>query len=137
MLTQWPANERTYLGYLRSSLALSVIGVLIAQLYTIQHAPDTDPVFGYYVLGKPVATIVQASALLVALLGTSRFWRQQNAMVQGKVLVGGLEVQVIALWCFVVSRESAWLDLGVLTDVQLLIGLFAIHVGVSVRKGGT
>lgn len=82
------------------------MGVLVAQLYNIQHAPRTDPVFGYHVLGKPVASILQASALGLSLLGTSRFWRQQNAMVRGRIIGGGWEIQVISIWLFFVRQSD-------------------------------
>ncbi|RMX72761.1 hypothetical protein D0869_14286 [Hortaea werneckii] len=78
------ANERTYLGYLRTSLALSMIGVIISQLYRLQHSPSPDPVYGYYVLGKPIASIFHASGLGVVLVGAVRFFRQQSAMSIGK-----------------------------------------------------
>ena len=84
-----PANERTFLGYLRTSIALSIIGVMIAQLYRLQHREDPDPVFGYYVLSKPLSAIFQSSALCVVLLGCIRFWRQQSAMAIGKMHAGG------------------------------------------------
>lgn len=98
------ANERTYLGYLRSSLALSVLGVLIAQLYRLQHAPSPDPVFGYYVLGKPIAAILQASALIIVLVGAHRFWRQQSSMARGTVIVGGWELYLTGSYTVLVRK---------------------------------
>lgn len=98
------ANERTYLAYLRTSLAMSILGVIVCQLYTIQHAPTPDPKFGYYVLGKPVASILQASALIMSLIGTHRFWSQQSAMIRGKYRAGGWEIQVLSVTSFLVSE---------------------------------
>ena len=86
------ANERTFLGYLRTSLALSIIGVMIAQLYRLEHSQDPDPIFGYYVLSKPLAAIFYCAALCVVLLGCLRFWRQQSAMAVGKAHAGGFEI---------------------------------------------
>ncbi|RMX77742.1 hypothetical protein D0869_09637 [Hortaea werneckii] len=97
------ANERTYLGYLRTSLALSMVGVVISQLYRLQHSPSLNPVYGYYVLGNPIACIFHASALVVILVGAVRFSRQQSAMSIGKVHAGGWEVLVICGWVFLVS----------------------------------
>ncbi|KAI7167469.1 hypothetical protein KC316_g11932 [Hortaea werneckii] len=109
------ANERTYLGYLRTSLALSMIGVIISQLYRLQHSPSPDPVYGYYVLGKPIASIFHASGLGVVLVGAVRFFRQQSAMSIGKVHAGGWEVLVICGWVFL-----------------LLLAVLALHIGVDV-----
>lgn len=103
LLTIRKANERTYLGYLRTSLALSMVGVAIAQLYRLKHSPSPNPVYGYYVLGKPIACIFHASALGVILVGAVRFFRQQSAMSIGKVHAGGWEVLVICGWVFLVS----------------------------------
>ncbi|KAI7487998.1 hypothetical protein KC351_g2251 [Hortaea werneckii] len=109
------ANERTYLGYLRTSLALSMIGVIISQLYRLQHSPSPDLVYGYYVLSKPIASIFHASALGVILVGAVRFFRQQSAMSIGKVHTGGWEVLVVCGWVCL-----------------LLLAVLALHIGADV-----
>ncbi|GAB1727625.1 hypothetical protein NU195Hw_g4700t1 [Hortaea werneckii] len=109
------ANERTYLGYLRTSLALSMVGVAISQLYRLQHPPSPNLVYGYYVLGKPIACIFHASALGVILVGAVRFFRQQSGMSIGKVHAGGWEVLVICGWVFL-----------------LLLAVLAVNIGVDV-----
>ncbi|KAF2217411.1 hypothetical protein CERZMDRAFT_12151, partial [Cercospora zeae-maydis SCOH1-5] len=63
------ANERTFLGYLRTSVSLSMTGVVVAQLWRLQHAPHPDPVFGYFVLSIPIALLLQFAAMIVVLLG--------------------------------------------------------------------
>lgn len=105
-LTSRKANERTFLGYLRTSLALSMVGVAIAQLYRLQHSPSPNLVYGYYVLGKPIACIFHASALGVILVGAVRFFRQQSAMSVGKVHSRGWEVLVVFGWVFLVSANA-------------------------------
>ncbi|KAI7355820.1 hypothetical protein KC354_g10663 [Hortaea werneckii] len=107
------ANERTYLGYLRTSLALSMVGVVISQLYRLQHSPSPNPVYGYYVLGKPIACIFHASALGVILVGAVRFFRQQSAMSIGKVHAGGWEVLVICGWVFLLLLAVLALNIGI------------------------
>ncbi|KAL8919177.1 MAG: hypothetical protein Q9208_006937 [Pyrenodesmia sp. 3 TL-2023] len=89
------ALERTYLGYFRTSLALAFLAVFIAQLFRLQHTPHPDPIFGFFVLGIPLSCICTGAAILVNLLGTYRFWRQQNAILRGKVLSGGWEMMAI------------------------------------------
>ncbi|KAL8879520.1 MAG: hypothetical protein Q9198_002884 [Flavoplaca austrocitrina] len=91
------ALERTYLGYLRTSLALAFLSVFIAQLFRLQHSENPDPVLGFYVLGKPLSCICTGAAIFINLLGTYRFWRQQNAMLRGKIICGGWEVYAILL----------------------------------------
>lgn len=84
--------ERTYLGYLRTSLGLAVLGVVVAQLFRLQHVANPNSKFGFYVLGKPIAGLFIATAILVILLGAFRFWRQQNAIVRNKIHAAGWEV---------------------------------------------
>lgn len=97
------ANERTFLGYLRTSLAFSMTAVIIAQLFKLQHAEAPDKIFGYYVLGTPLACVCIVAAVIVSILGSYRFWRQQNAMLRGKVHAGGWEVNAVGLTVFTVE----------------------------------
>jgi uncharacterized membrane protein YidH (DUF202 family) len=97
------ALERTFLAYIRTSVAFAMLGVLIAQLFSIQHAQAHDPVFGFYRVGLPMACSCYGVAIVTALLGAYRFWRQQNAMANSKVHAGGWELKVIGLLTTVVG----------------------------------
>jgi len=114
------ALERTFLGYLRTSLALSMTGVVIAQLFRLQRSPTANPTFGFYVTGEPLAACFIASSIVVVLLGAFRFWRQQGAMTRGKVWAGGWEV---------------YATMGL--SIALCFGLFAITIGVIVQHDVT
>jgi uncharacterized membrane protein YidH (DUF202 family) len=95
-----PALERTYLAYVRTSLALAVTGVTIAQLFRLAGSitPGQKPLAP----GLPLAACFIISAMLVVLLGAVRFWRQQTAMARGKVWAGGFEILlIIALFVLV------------------------------------
>ncbi|KAF1824533.1 uncharacterized protein K489DRAFT_184379 [Dissoconium aciculare CBS 342.82] len=109
------ANERTFLAYLRTSLVFSMLGVLIAQLYRLQHSPSPGVIFGYYVLSLPLSILFQCAAILVLGLGCIRFYRQQAAMARGKVHAGG--------WDLYTLMGSAFM---------LMITLFTLHITVSV-----
>ncbi|MCJ1347036.1 hypothetical protein MMC31_005257 [Peltigera leucophlebia] len=89
------ALERTYLGYLRTSLAFSMLGVIIAQFLRLQRSENPDPNLGFFVSGIPLASICIIAAVIVLLAGTFRFWRQQNAILRGKVHAGGWEITTI------------------------------------------
>ncbi|KAI9793360.1 MAG: hypothetical protein M1816_000252 [Peltula sp. TS41687] len=105
------ALERTFLSYLRTSLALSMTSVTVAQLFRLQAPALPRKRLGYYALGKPISGGLMAAAILVCLLGAYRFWRQQNAMLRGKVYAGGWEINTIgvsiAMWRFSASTASA------------------------------
>jgi hypothetical protein len=79
---------------------------MIAQLYRLQHSEDPSPIFGYFVLSKPLSVIFQSSALCVVILGCIRFWRQQSAMAIGKMHAGGWELISIGVGSFLVSRAQ-------------------------------
>ena len=80
-----------------------MIGVIVAQLYRLQHSPNPDPTFGYFVLSQPISCIFHVSAACVALLGAVRFFRQQNAMAAGNIQAGGWEMMVIGVYVLLVS----------------------------------
>ena len=103
MTFRFLALERTYLGYLRTSLALAMLGVIIAQLFRLQHTENPNKVLGFFVLGVPLSCTCSGAAILVILLGAYRFWRQQNAMLRGKVHVAGWDMLSILAITFVVS----------------------------------
>ena len=105
------ALERTYLGYVRTSLALSIIGIVIAQLFRLQHTENPSLDVGFFVIGIPLAATCIVAAMLVMLLGCYRFWRQQNAMLRGKIHAGGWELDTVAfitlLVCFSITPKSS------------------------------
>ena len=104
LLSYLIALERTFLGYLRTSFALSVVAVLIAQLFRLQHTDNPNKTLGYFVIGIPLACVFIVAAIAVLLLGTYRFWRQQNAILRGKVHAGGWEINAIGVTVFMVCR---------------------------------
>ena len=105
-LSYLAALERTFLGYLRTSFALSVVAVLIAQLFRLEHTDDPNKTLGFFVIGIPLACVCIVAAIIVLLLGAYRFWRQQNAMLRGKVHAGGWEINAIGVTITMV-RSSA------------------------------
>src|ERR1700710_2363122 len=94
------------MGYLRTSLALSMTGVTIAQLFRLQHSYNPEKDFGFFVTGIPLAACFIIAAIIVLTLGAIRFWRQQSAIVRGKVIAGGWEINVIMAGSILVS--SLW-----------------------------
>ncbi|CAD6442096.1 0a81d20a-5499-448b-8c81-aad09bc4273b [Sclerotinia trifoliorum] len=96
------AVERTFLAFLRTSLALSMLGVSVAQLFRLQHSHTPNPLIGFFVLGKPLACICQVAAITTLLIGIFRSWRHQNAIVRGKALSGGFEVIIIGAGFFLI-----------------------------------
>ncbi|EXA46535.1 hypothetical protein IWW34DRAFT_354008 [Fusarium oxysporum f. sp. albedinis] len=90
------ANERTFLGYLRTSVAMSMVGTLVAQLFSLQHEGQHQA-FGYFVTGKPLAMTCYSFSIGTIILGAVRTWRHQRTMMSGKALVGGFELHLLGL----------------------------------------
>ena len=78
-------------------------GVIIAQLFRLQHSETPNPELGYYVLGVPLAATFIAFGMVVLFIGAFRFWRQQNALARGKVHAGGWEITAIMAISILVS----------------------------------
>ena len=89
------ALERTFLAYLHTSLNLAAIGTLVIQLFRLEYATDPDPIFGFYIISKPVAAMLIVGSTIISGLGGYRFIRQQKAMLHGKILAGGVEVTAV------------------------------------------
>lgn len=85
------ANERTFLAWIRTSIALSILGVIIAQLFRLQNAPSPTRAIDLYALAIPLSCICQGAALITALIGGHRYWRQQSAMSRGQAISSGWE----------------------------------------------
>jgi uncharacterized membrane protein YidH (DUF202 family) len=75
-------------------------GVLIAQLFRLQEPGDR---LKFYTAGKPLAVTCHCVAILVALIGAYRFWRQQSAISLGKVHAGGWELNAVGILLCAVS----------------------------------
>ncbi|KAL4928932.1 uncharacterized protein BDV17DRAFT_263125 [Aspergillus undulatus] len=71
-------------------------GALIAQLFRLQSA-HTSHGLGYHEVGVPLSVTCHCAAMLTAVLGAYRFWKQQSAIALGTVYAGGWELNVIGL----------------------------------------
>lgn len=111
-------------------------GVIIAQLFRIQHSMSPDPQIGFYVVGKPLSVVFIGMAIFVLLVGAIRFLRLQNALVRGKALVGGWEVFAVMAMSALVSWTCGLGDcLSVRANcLQLLVATFALILAVNIDK---
>lgn len=75
-------------------------GVVISQLFRLQPAEDR---LKFYIAGIPLAVTCHCVAILVALIGAYRFWRQQSAISLGKVHAGGWELNAVGFLLGAVS----------------------------------
>ncbi|KAF4445682.1 hypothetical protein F53441_10631 [Fusarium austroafricanum] len=111
------ANERTFLGYLRTSVTMSMTGTVVAQLFRLQNEGQHSH-FGYFVTGKPLAMACYSFSIGTILLGAIRTWRHQSHMLRGKALAGGFEVHILGI-----------------CSMLLLLVFFAFLLTIDVMKG--
>lgn len=100
------ALERTFLAYMRTSLALSIVAVIIAQLFRLEHNVTPNKTFGFYALSISLSCACIGAAIVILILGAYRFWRQQNAILRGKVHAGGWEINAIGVTVFMVCGKQ-------------------------------
>ena len=80
-----------------------MVGVVVAQLFRLQHSVNPDMELGYYVVGIPLGATFISASIFVLLVGAYRFWRQQNAMLRVKAIAGGWEIIAIMALSIAVS----------------------------------
>jgi hypothetical protein len=83
--------------------------------------------FGFQSVGIPLAVACHSCAIVVALAGVHRFWKQQTALARGKIYAGGWELNgiyalsglVSSLWSLdefvsscAVRRKLTWREMG-------------------------
>jgi uncharacterized membrane protein YidH (DUF202 family) len=97
------ALERTFLAYIRTSTVIAMQGVLVAQLFRLQRPAGNVNRLSFHEVGVPLSVACHFVAIVVALIGAFRFWRQQNAISRGKVYAGGWELNFVGIFLFIVS----------------------------------
>lgn len=78
-------------------------GVLIAQLFRLQQSNSQQASLRFQQVGIPLSVACHGVALLVAVIGAYRFWKQQGAIASGKIHAGGWEVNMVGILLFCVS----------------------------------
>lgn len=110
------ALERTFLAYIRTSTVIAMQGVLVAQLFRLQRPSQTVNRLSFYEVGIPLSVACHFVAVVVALIGAFRFWRQQNAIARGKVYAGGWELNSVGILLFMVSLPRMLASLRILIN---------------------
>lgn len=110
-----------------------MLGVIISQLFTLQKTINPDPHIGYFITGKPLGAVCQGAAMVTLMLGTFRWWRQQNAITRGKALAGGFELTLIGLLILLVSPFLLRPKELLTPWDQLCLACFGILVAIEIR----
>ncbi|KAG8715065.1 hypothetical protein FRC11_005931 [Ceratobasidium sp. 423] len=81
------ANERTWLAYVRTSLAIASTGVALVQLFTIAAQQPTGTVLIGAKLqrfARPLGAVIVVIGMSVLALGVNRYFRVQSALTENK-----------------------------------------------------
>ncbi|KAI5820309.1 hypothetical protein BZA77DRAFT_240525 [Pyronema omphalodes] len=112
------ALERTFLAWLRTSLAFASIGIAITQLFRLNSATapkDTSDILKH--IGKPLGATFLGISIMVLMLGTNRYYESQAWLLKGK---------------FPASRGSVFLLTAI--SVSLIVVSLVIVLTVSAGK---
>ncbi|MCJ1306717.1 hypothetical protein MMC25_000360 [Agyrium rufum] len=100
------ALERTFLAWLRTSLAFASIGIGITQLFRLNTslkdreglhpAPDQDHVIRLRQIGKPLGATFLGISILVLIVGGRRYFESQYWIIRGKFPASRGSVFVVA-----------------------------------------
>ncbi|KAJ5793367.1 uncharacterized protein N7503_009345 [Penicillium pulvis] len=112
------ALERTFLAYIRTSVVIAMQGVVIAQLFRLQRAPSDEDRLRFYQVGIPLAVSCYGVAVLVALIGAFRFWRQQNAISLGKIHAGGWELNSVGILLFAIILVTLVISVAIIVEID-------------------
>ncbi|CCL99461.1 uncharacterized protein FIBRA_01479 [Fibroporia radiculosa] len=93
------ASERTFLAYVRTSLAIASTGVALVQLFTI--AGSTNQALQKY--SRPLGATIIAIGLCTLILGVVRYYTVQHSLVKGMYPVARIStVMVAAALCSII-----------------------------------
>ncbi|KAK1223398.1 hypothetical protein PQX77_006160 [Marasmius sp. AFHP31] len=99
------ASERTFLAYVRTSLAIASTGVALVQLFTIaaksvSNHPDqlsfTPATKRVQAWARPLGVVTVSLGIAVLMIGVLRYFTVQNALVEGKFPVARFLVAGVA-----------------------------------------
>ncbi|OHE98896.1 hypothetical protein CORC01_05792 [Colletotrichum orchidophilum] len=105
------ALERTFLAWLRTSLAFASIGIAVTQLFRLNSSlstPGTDDPNSHTLrqLGKPLGATFLGISILILFLGYQRYFRAQQWVMKGKFPASRGTIIIVSLVAFALMAVS-------------------------------
>jgi len=100
------ALERTFLAWLRTSLAFASIGVAITQLFRLNVASDSTTTPPLANMGKFLGATFVGISMVVLALGSHRYYESQGWLLKGKFPASRGSIYTIALIAFLLITAS-------------------------------
>lgn len=109
------SSERTFLAWLRTSLAFASIGIAITQLFRLNTSlsDNTEQAETLRHLGKPLGTTFLAVSILILLLGYNRYLQGQYWVIRGKFPASRGTIMIVSFIAFSVTVASLIVILAV------------------------
>ena len=108
-LTDVYSPERTFLAWLRTSLAFASIGIAITQLFRLNTSlsgPSGDRNQTLQHLGRPLGTTFLAVSILILFLGYNRYLQGQYWVMKGKFPASRGTIMLVSFVAFAVTVAS-------------------------------
>jgi uncharacterized membrane protein YidH (DUF202 family) len=101
------STERTFLAWLRTSLAFASIGIAITQLFRLNTSlSDGKPDATLRHLGKPLGTTFLGISIVILFLGYRRYFQSQKYVIKGKFPASRGTVIFVSFIAFAVMVAS-------------------------------
>ncbi|KAI3533700.1 hypothetical protein CSPX01_12625 [Colletotrichum filicis] len=105
------ALERTFLAWLRTSLAFASIGIAVTQLFRLNSSlstPGTDDPNSHTLrqLGKPLGATFLGISILILFLGYQRYFRAQQWVMKGKFPASRGTIIIVSMVAFALMAVS-------------------------------
>ncbi|PVH85866.1 hypothetical protein DL98DRAFT_408585 [Cadophora sp. DSE1049] len=105
------ALERTFLAWLRTSLAFASIGIAITQLFRLNTtsaagASDADPYQHLRQMGKPLGATFLAISIVMLFVGFHRYFESQHWIIRGKFPASRGSIALVAFITFALMITS-------------------------------
>lgn len=113
-----PTVERTFLAWLRTSLAFASIGIAVTQLFRLnssisEERPVSRARISLRNVGKPLGATFLAVAIIVLFTGFHRFFESQHYLMRGRFPASRTSVLLVALITAVLIVASLVLVLAI------------------------
>ncbi len=103
-------TERTFLAWLRTSLAFASIGIAITQLFRLNTTsaanPGGDPYQRLRQMGKPLGATFLAISIVMLFVGFHRYFESQHWIIRGKFPASRGSIALVALITFTLMVTS-------------------------------
>ncbi|KAI1810963.1 hypothetical protein GGS20DRAFT_579467 [Poronia punctata] len=101
------ALERTFLAWLRTSLAFASIGIAITQLFRLNSSlMDGQSANHFRHMGKPLGITFLGISILVLALGYHRFYQPQQWLLRGKFPASRGSIVLVSFLAFALMLAS-------------------------------